>query len=80
MCFLFYVALYYWNGPKWVNILKFEILGDFVVPKISLIKKLFSKLIGIIFSGGVLILDSGLSLLAARYVCMITVIKALSLQ
>ena len=80
LCFLFYVALYYWNGPEWVNILKFEILGDFVVPQISIIKKLFSKLIGIIFSGSVLKLNSGLPLLAASYVRMITVVKALSLQ
>ncbi len=33
------------NGPKWVNILKFEILSDFVVPQISIIEKLFSKLV-----------------------------------
>jgi hypothetical protein len=77
--FLFYVALYYWNRPKWIDILKFEVLSDFVVPQISFIEKLFSKLIWIIFSGRILKLDSGLPLLTTCYVRMVTIIKALSL-
>jgi len=77
---LFNVALYYRNGPKWVNILKFEILSDFVVPQISIIEKLFSKLVWIIFTRRELKLYCSLSLLATRYVCMITIIKALSLK
>ena len=77
--FLFYVALYYWNRPKWIDILKFEVLSDFVVPQISFIEKLFSKLIWIIFSGRILKLDSCLPLLTTCYVRMVTIIKALSL-
>ena len=78
--FLFNVALYYWNCPKWINILKFEVLRYFIVPQISFIEKLFSKLIWIIFSGGILKFDCSLPLLTACYICMITIIKALGFE
>lgn len=80
LSFLFNVALYYRNSPKRINILKFEVLSYFIVPQISFIHKLFSKLIWIIFSGGILKFDCGLSLLAACYICMITIIKALGFE
>lgn len=80
LCFLFNVALYYWNCPKGINILKFEILCNFIVPQIPFIEKLFSKLIWIIPSRWILKLNCGLPLLTACNIRMIAIIEALGFQ
>jgi len=65
--FLLNISLNYWNRPKWINILKIEILYNFVIPLITLVKRF-------------VILYGSLSLLAARDVSVIRVVKSLFLQ
>lgn len=65
--FLFNISLNNWNCPKWIDVLKVEIPYDFVVPLVTLVKRF-------------VILDGSLSLLAARDVSVIRVVKSLFLQ
>lgn len=68
------------NGPKLIYILKLEVLSYFIIPNISLILKLISKRIWIIFTWSKLKFKGCLSLIAASDISVIAIIKSLSLK
>ena len=68
------------NGPKLIYILKLEVLSYFIIPNISLILKLISKRIWIIFTWSKLKFKGCLSLIAASDIRVIAIIKSLSLK
>ena len=74
------VALNDWQGPEWIDVLESEVLGDLIVPQISLVQILFSEFVRMVLTRRELKFDLVLSLQVTCDVRMIAVVEALLLK